>query len=168
MCTLVTSTTVKLTHKHTLEYSHTVEPLLPYTASHTHTHTACDYYFIGASLSEPHLGPYSGCGLCHIIMIMIINISYVLAPVYKRLYFIRDMTYVARTHALRTNVQPAHWKFKGHQNLQRVRTLQFTSVSSWLCGSASHRRALIIVWQLAMLLKEVRTSSLSQQCLALH
>ena len=42
---------------------------------------------IGASLSEPHLGPYSGCGLCHIMMI-----SYVLAPAYKRLYFIRDVT----------------------------------------------------------------------------
>ena len=29
-------------------------------------------YIIGASLSEPHLGPYSGCGLCHIIMVMMV------------------------------------------------------------------------------------------------
>ena len=27
----------------------------------------CIALVIGASLSEPHLGPYSGCGLCHII-----------------------------------------------------------------------------------------------------
>ena len=61
---------------------------------------------IGASLSEPHLGPYSGCGLCHIMMDN--NISYVLAPVYKRLYCIRDVTYISRAHALRANVKPAH------------------------------------------------------------
>ena len=88
------------------------------------------------------------------------NISYVLAPAYKRLYFIRDVTYISRAHALRANVKPAHRKFKGHQNLHRVRAL-----SSWLCGSASHRLALIIVWQLATLLKEVRTSSIALRLL---
>ena len=36
------------------------------------------------------------------------NISYVLALVYKRLYFIRDVTYIPRAHALRANVKPAH------------------------------------------------------------
>ena len=36
------------------------------------------------------------------------NISYVLAPVYKRLYFIRDVTYISRAHALRANVKPVH------------------------------------------------------------
>ena len=36
------------------------------------------------------------------------NISYVLAPAYKRLYFIRDVTYISRAHALRANVKPAH------------------------------------------------------------
>ena len=36
------------------------------------------------------------------------NISYVLAPVYKRLYCIRDVTYISRAHALRANVKPAH------------------------------------------------------------
>ena len=51
------------------------------------------------------------------------NISYVLAPAYKRLYFIRDVTYISRAHALRANVKPAHRKFKGHENLHRVRTL---------------------------------------------
>ena len=35
-------------------------------------------------------------------------ILYVLAPVYKRLYFIRDVTYISRAHALRANVKPAH------------------------------------------------------------
>ena len=67
---------------------------------------------IGASLSEPHLGPYSGCGLCHIMVVVVVVvynvISYVLAPVYKRLYFIRDVTYISPAHALRANVKPAH------------------------------------------------------------
>ena len=49
------------------------------------------------------------------------------------------------------------------------RTNTFTTASSWLCGSASHRLALIIVWQLATLLKEVRTSSLAlHSCIALQ
>ena len=29
---------------------------------------SCIALVIGASLSEPHLGPYSGCGLCHIMV----------------------------------------------------------------------------------------------------
>ena len=45
------------------------------------------------------------------------------------------------------------------------RTNTFTTVSSWLCGSASHRLALIIVWQLATLMKEVITSSLALRLL---
>ena len=36
------------------------------------------------------------------------NISYVLAPVYKRPYFIQDVMYISRAHALRANVKPAH------------------------------------------------------------
>ena len=91
------------------------------------------------------------------------NISYVLAPVYKRLYFIRDVTYISRPvagpHATRK-------RKAGSLKVQRSpksgsRTNTFTSVSSWLCGSASHRLALIIVWQLATLLKEVRTISIA-------
>ena len=72
---------------------------------------SCIALVIGASLSEPHLGPYSGCGLCHIMMVVVVVynvISYVLAPVYKRLYFIRDVTYISPAHALRANVKPAH------------------------------------------------------------
>ena len=38
---------------------------------------------IGASLSEPHLGPYSGCGLCH-IMVVVYNKSYVLPNAHAR------------------------------------------------------------------------------------
>ena len=60
------------------------------------TFTKTHATIIGASLSEPHLGPYSGCGLCHITLVVVVVvynvISYVLAPVYKRLYFIRDVT----------------------------------------------------------------------------
>ena len=35
--------------------------------AHLHNNTL-PYCIIGASLSEPHLGTYSGCGLCHIMM----------------------------------------------------------------------------------------------------
>ena len=91
------------------------------------------------------------------------NISYVLAPVYKRLYFIRDVMYISRAHALRANVKPALKVQRSPKSASRTNT--FTTVSSWLCGSASHRLALIIVWKLATLLKEVITSSLALRLL---
>ena len=39
---------------------------------------------IGASLSEPHLGPYSGCGLCHIIMIIMVVVYRTSCPMRMR------------------------------------------------------------------------------------
>ena len=32
------------------------------------SYSLCVCVLIGASLSEPHLGPYSGCGLCHMVI----------------------------------------------------------------------------------------------------
>ena len=94
------------------------------------------------------------------------NISYVLAPAYKRLYFIRDVTYISRAHGPRAKRKRKAGSLKVQRSRKSAsRTNTFTSVSSWLCGSASHRLALIIVWQLATLLKEVRTSSIALRLL---
>ena len=90
---------------------------------------------------------------CHIIMI---TITYVLAPVYKPpvLHTGRDV-HLAGPRARRKRKAGSLKVQRSPKAASRTNT-----ISRWPCGSASHRLALIIVWQLATL-KEVRTSSLA-------